>query len=293
MSKIQEMFSAKGRQLFDSKKDEMSEVNAQFGAQPLPADSNSKIPFPPSIDTATELEMFRTWIKSGVNTAIATTHEYPVTSYEYITEGKTFVDPGLERDWRTWRARAALQADALSQSASADPVVVGIKPLLNQWAGSTHPDFRHTLEHHIVAAVLDEFAGPGMDESPVGPATLEEIAPKSRRRIDGSRFAHLLDCFADEAGSAGEEPSSRITLAKIRSKLVAHIHAWGARRAASASLRDMQYIGQLISLNDGPNGEPGTVFCDWNEHRYTLPPGTRIYADTTDPTPRYTRWKPR
>jgi hypothetical protein len=37
-------------------------------------------------------------------------------------------------------------------------------------------------------------------------------------------------------------------------------------------------VGILIQIADGIDGEPHTVFADWNEVRYTLPPGTKLYA---------------
>lgn len=47
-----------------------------------------------------------------------------------------------------------------------------------------------------------------------------------------------------------------------------------AERLAQPPVPELVCIGQLIQLDDGV----GTVFADWNEERFKLPPGTQLYA---------------
>lgn len=53
---------------------------------------------------------------------------------------------------------------------------------------------------------------------------------------------------------------------------MAQLHAPAA--AAMVMADKFVEIGQLIALEDGL----GTIFCDWNELRYKLPAGTKVYA---------------
>ena len=37
-------------------------------------------------------------------------------------------------------------------------------------------------------------------------------------------------------------------------------------------------VGKLIQIDDGIDGEPGTIFAAWNKKRSTLPADTKLYA---------------
>jgi hypothetical protein len=52
-------------------------------------------------------------------------------------------------------------------------------------------------------------------------------------------------------------------------------------KKAAAETCEQQYveIGMLIEIEDGePPQHPNTIFVNWNEKRYALPAGTKIYA---------------
>jgi hypothetical protein len=78
------------------------------------------------------------------------------------------------------------------------------------------------------------------------------------------------------------------------------MHAYARAAIASApvgqegAIRDAPLIeiGELVEIPDGFGEQPNTIFSQWNQRRFTLPAGTKIYALAASPTPTPTAEKP-
>lgn len=79
-----------------------------------------------------------------------------------------------------------------------------------------------------------------------------------------------LTAMADRLRKAAERGD-------VREEVAALLVLRDVARALPSATTPIE-IGELVEIPDGFDAQPNTIFCEWNDLRYKLPAGTKVYA---------------